>query len=286
MLLCGALSSSGFDLSSRQQLREPSSQRGRRGAATPVTLEKAETAADVLLAVAVAGSMLAVGTVYPALLVAVAVPVVLALSLAVRAARPTSVFRFNGPAVVALSLAAYTLLQVLPMPRHILAKLAPLNADVWERALLPFGGPGPGWASISLDPGATYVEVLKWLVYAGVFALSAWMGSRRGAEWGLALVFGCGVLLSLVTVAHGLVNATTVFGVYKPHYTVAPWHVSPLLNSNNLSGYLNLGAMCGLGLLVARRALLPRWVVALGVATTVGVDVTSGSRGGFLVLPL
>src|SRR5258705_6057183 len=128
--------------------------------------------------------------------------------------------------------------------------------------------------------------MLKWLVYAGIFVLAAWMSARRGGEWGIGLVFGSAVLLSLVTVGHGLASATTVFGIYKPHMAAAPWHMSPLLNPNNLAGYLNLGAMCGLGLLVARRPLLPRWIIGLGVSTVVGVDMSSGSRGGFLVLPL
>ncbi len=245
-----------------------------------------ELAADVLLAIAVMGSMLAIGTVYPATLVAVAATVALAIAIALGRRSSTVPLRFDGPALVALALALYTLLQTLPLPIGLLAKLAPLNADVWQRALLPFGATGPSWAPLSMDPGASYVEVLKWLVYAGIFALCQWLSERRGAEWGVGLVFGSAVLLSLVTVAHGLANATTVFGIYKPRMGVSPWHVSPLLNPNNLAGYLNLGAMCGLGLLVARRAAAPRWIVGLGVATIIGVAVISASRAGFLVLPL
>jgi hypothetical protein len=239
-----------------------------------------------LLALSVVGSMMAIGAAYPSILVAAAIPIALAIALALRMASPRTHLRLSGPAVALGLLAAYTLLQAVPLPMGLLGKIAASNADIWSRALLPFAAAGPSWASISLDPGASFVEVLKWLVYAGVFVLSAWMSARRGAEWGVILVFGSALLLSLVTLGHGLVGATTVFGIYKPHVGVAPWHMSPLLNPNNLAGYLNLGAMCGLGLLVARRSLFPRWMLALGVATIVGVDLVSASRGGFLVLPL
>jgi tetratricopeptide (TPR) repeat protein len=242
--------------------------------------------ADVLLALAVAGSMLAIGAVYPLALVGVALLVVGALAIAMLGPLSAGPARVSLPALIVLGLAAYTLLQALPLPIAILSKIAPLNADVWQRALLPFDLAGPSWASISLDRGGSCVEALKWFVYAGIFVLSAWMSERRGAEWGVGLVFGCAVLLSLVTVGHGLANATAVFGIYKPHMIAGPWHVSPLLNTNNLAGYLNLGAMCGLGLLIARRPPVPRWIVGLGVATIVGVEVISASRAGFLVFPL
>jgi len=245
-----------------------------------------ETITDALLALAVVGSMLAIGTAYPILLVGVTLTVVAAFGVAFKASTSSAPLRFGKPALVALALAGYTLLQAVPLPMGVLSKVAPLNADVWRRSLLPFDVASPGWASISLDAGASYVEVLKWLVYAAVFALSAWASARRGAEWGIALVFASAVLLSLITVSHGLTSATSVFGIYKPHTNVAPWHLSPLINPNNLAGYLNLGTMCGLGLLVARRPLLPRWMVGLGVATTVGVDVISASRGGVITLPL
>ena len=60
------------------------------------------------------------------------------------------------------------------------------------------------WAPISLDPGATWLEVLKWLVYAAAFTLALSVSSRRGADWGIELVFWSGVVLALVTVGHGV----------------------------------------------------------------------------------
>jgi tetratricopeptide (TPR) repeat protein len=87
-------------------------------------------------------------------------------------------------------------------------------------------------------------------------------------------------------VAHGLVGATTIYGFYTPRNLPLPWHTSPFVNPNNLAGYLNLAALCGVGVLLSRRPLLPRAAVALGVATIVAVGVISASRGGFLTLPV
>src|SRR5262249_4704283 len=91
---------------------------------------------------------------------------------------------------------------------------------------------------------------------------------------------------ALVTVAHGLLGATKVFGVYEPQFAAPAWHIGPLLNPNNLAGYLNLGIFCGLGLLLIREPVLPPTAVGLGVAMLVGVEVTSASRGGMLTLVL
>ena len=46
-------------------------------------------------------------------------------------------------------------------PLGWLAVIAPHNADVWSRALVPLGEAGPAWAPITLDPIATRVEVLE-----------------------------------------------------------------------------------------------------------------------------
>jgi tetratricopeptide (TPR) repeat protein len=79
---------------------------------------------------------------------------------------------------------------------------------------------------------------------------------------------------------------TRVYGFYDPSVPLPPWHIGPLLNPNTLAGYLNLGALSGMGLLFTQRPIAPRWLVAAGIALIVGVEVTSASRGGVLALPV
>ena len=246
----------------------------------------AQTLPAALLGVVVVGSVLAIGTVH--------LPVLALVSLLTFAAAGIAVYRQTQsdrglalplPAILFAALAAYTLLQVVPLPRGLLEAIAPTNADVWARALLPFGEAGPRWAPISLDPGASLVEVLKWSTYAAAFLGASAVAARHGAVWGVAAVFGAALLAALATMAHGLVGATRVYGLYQPNFNAIAWHIGPLLNPNNLAGYLNLGALAGLGLLLSHRPIAPRWALGLGVALIVAIDVTSASRAGVLALP-
>jgi tetratricopeptide (TPR) repeat protein len=246
-----------------------------------------ELAVRILLVVVVFGSALALGGVHPipifviALLTAVATVLTFKITPAQRWRD-----RLGGPARIGLALSVFTLVQAAPLPIALLRRLAPRNADVWSRSLAAFGEGGPAWATLSLDPGATLLETLKWLTYTGVFACSTALARRRGRTWGVIVVFASGVLLALVTMGHGLAGASKVYGFYAPHFNPAPWHVGPLLNTNNLSGYLNLAAMCGLGLLLSRQSTMPRWIIALGITILGAVVVISASRGGVLALLL
>jgi hypothetical protein len=235
----------------------------------------------------VVGSALALGAVHtPVLLVVFVVAVggaIVAVGLPHGIAPRTLLF---GPLGVVLALTVYTSTQILPLPIALLAQIAPGNADIWSRALTPFAEAGPRWASVSLDPGASSVEVIKWTTYAAVMLMATVIAKRRGAAQVALLVFVAGCAVALVTLAHGLAGATTVYGFYTPRNVPLPWHTSPFINPNNLAGYLNLASICGIGVLLSRRPLLPRAVVALGVATIVAVGVISASRGGVLVLPV
>jgi hypothetical protein len=253
----------------------------------PSPSNRALQALSGLLAATVAGSVLAIGSVHvPVLLIVAALALTsAALAFSIQAAERRRL-PLSLPVAALLALSAYSWLQAAPMPLAWLSAIAPLNADVWSRALEPFGEPSPAWASLSLDPASSVIEGLKWLVYAAVFASASVLGARRGAAWGVAVVFASAVLAALITIGHGLLGVTLVYGLYKPAFSVSPWHVGPLLNPNNLAGYLNLGAMCGLGLMLMRRPIVPPWLVGLGVATTIAIELTSGSRAGSLALLL
>jgi tetratricopeptide (TPR) repeat protein len=235
----------------------------------------------------VIGSVLAIGALHlPVLLLVAALSFGAAAVALHRRALSRDGLVMPLPSLVCAALAAYTLLQALPLPIRWLEVVAPVAADVWERCLLPFGEHGPRWASLSLDPGASLVEALRWATYAAVFAAAATVSARHGATWGVAMVFGAAMLAALTTLGHGLAGATSVYGLYQPNFRAVAWHVGPLLNPNNLAGYLNLGALCGLGLMLGERPILPRWLLGLGVALIVGIEVTAASRGGVLALPV
>jgi len=96
-----------------------------------------------VLAVAIAGSALAVGTVHTVTLCVVTGVLAVAAVMAWWGAEPmkarsaATLLLFTG-----IGLTAYTALQCVPMPIGWLAVIAPYNADVWSRALVPGGRAG------------------------------------------------------------------------------------------------------------------------------------------------
>jgi tetratricopeptide (TPR) repeat protein len=235
-----------------------------------------------LLGIAIGGSLLALGSVH--------VPAVLAMTPFALAAGGLSLLRDSSnrlpaPAVLFVALAAYSALQALPLPLGLLRLLDSHSASIWASALRPFGEESSR-ASLSLDPGASMVEALKWLSYAAAFVAAVSVTRRRDLRWIVSLVFGASVLAAGVTLGHRLVGAESFFGVYSPIYAAPKFATAPLLNANNLAGYLNLGAFAGLGLMVSRRPVLPIWVLGLLVAVVVGLSAVSGSRAGLACLLL
>lgn len=244
-------------------------------------LRWASRVSRALLAIVVVASVQAVGTLHvPTLMGVATLAGIAAILTAFVPGGPTS---FPAPAVLIAALCGYTLLQVVPLPLDWLSGLAPANADVWARAMRPFGET-PSHAPLSLDPGASWVEALRGWSYLSVFCAAAWAGARKGAAWGALTLFASAVLLAVTTIAHGLLDATRVFGVYEPRLGGQGFRVAPLINANNLAGYLNLGTMAGLSLLAMSRPPIPRWAIALAAAPVLGMTLLSGSRAGILSL--
>lgn len=248
--------------------------------------EKLERALTALVALSLIGSAMAIGAVHTAALVPVAIVSLVTALVAVPLRETTAPQRgFPAPMLLLLALAAFTALQAVPMPLTWLAKIAPANADIWARSLLPFGE-RPTWGSISLDPGATLVEALKWLTYACTLFGAATLAARRGTAQVLLLVFVSATLVALVTLGHGMAEAKKIFGIYQPTYPFPSNHIGPLPNPNNLAGYLNLGLISGIGLMLMRRPIVPPWLVGVGVAFDIGATVRAASRGGVAALIL
>jgi tetratricopeptide (TPR) repeat protein len=186
-------------------------------------------------------------------------------------------------------LALVCLLQALPVPLGWLERVAPLQADVWARALRPFGAPPPEHVPLSLAPWRTLVEALKLASYGVIFQLSARLG-RQGMGRIAALAFASALGVASVTLAHRAFGATSLFGVYTPSDTLA---VAPILNPNSRAGYENLGFFCGLGLLF-RAGVGPRAAfIGVGLLLLVIDILLCQSRGGtaclvfgMLLLPL
>ncbi|HEX7663396.1 MAG TPA: hypothetical protein VF407_02755, partial [Polyangiaceae bacterium] len=124
------------------------------------------TTQEIALGVVIFGSALALGSEHAEVLMAVALASVGVLAstwwnadaMSPRTAASTLLW-------VSVGLAAFTLFQCVPLPMGLVGALGPQNADVWMRALTPLREPGPSFASLSLDPNATHIEVLRGVTY-------------------------------------------------------------------------------------------------------------------------
>ena len=241
-----------------------------------------------MLTVMVIGSVLAIGTVHFTVLAVVSAVAFAAAAVSLyRSARAPQGLSIPLPALVFAALAGYTLLQAIPMPIGWLRIIAPANADVWDAQPRSRSASRPRRGRrISLDPGASrrrgaQMDRLRRPSSRASAAVSA--QARRVV--GRRLVFARRVLAAVTTLGHGLARGDQ--GLWRSTSRTSSrsvWHIGPLLNPNNLAGYLNLGALAASA--CCSPAADPACVAGRrGVMLIVGVDVTSASRAGVLALP-
>lgn len=241
-----------------------------------------------LLAAGIAGSALAVGTVHTITLCIVNVVLAVAAVLGWWGAEP---MRARGPATVLLvtgvGLTSYTALQCVPMPIGWLQVIAPYNAQIWARALAPLHEGAPAWAPISLDPGASCVEVLKGMTYVLAFVTAVGIARRREGVTFLSLVIVVtGLALAAAALLHPAFGAHKLFGLYSPSQGVPERHIAPLMDPNNLAGYLNVAFCLSLAVLIAPEPRVPRPIAGAAVLLLTATQVWVASRGGVVAMVL
>jgi len=177
----------------------------------------------------------------------------------------------------------WTGLQALPLPCAVVAWVAPDAArHVAENATL-LGGE-PGMCHLSRDPGATRMEVLKGLAIVLGFLCGRWLarlGARR-TVYMAAAASSCA--MALVALGHWGAQAEAVYGVYTPRTPGQALFIAPLINSNNLGGFLAMGVpLClGMGAESADRVVRQAWRGAAVVVSATAV--LSLSRGAAVAL--
>jgi hypothetical protein len=241
-----------------------------------------------VLAAGVAGSALAVGTVHTITLCIVTGVLAVAAVMAWWDAEP---MKARSAATLLLltgaALTTYTALQCVPMPLGWLAAIAPHNADVWSRALSPLREPGPRWAPISLDPSATRVEVLRGVAYLLAFVTALTVAKRRdGVRFLNAVLVVTALALALAAVLHPAFGMKRLFGLYEPTEGISARHIAPLMNPNNLAGYLNVGICLSLASLLAPEPHVPRPIAGAVVVLLAAAQVWVASRGGVVTMVL
>ena len=176
-----------------------------------------------------------------------------------------------SPLLVLIGVAiALTAIQLMPLPAGVLAALDPRGHELRSDGAA-LAGTAP-WQVISLDPASTLraLAFLVTLLGAALLGLRV-AGSERGRYLVLAgVAVTCG-LAAAVAGVHTLVNADSLYGIYRPQHA-APLILGPLLNANHLGGLMAIGAVVAVGLAFYQRQavqLRVLWVViAIGCSAT------------------
>jgi tetratricopeptide (TPR) repeat protein len=240
----------------------------------------------VCIALAIAGSALALGGLHTPVLCAAAGLLAIAAFFALYWAEP---WRSRRPAtilfVTGVALTAFTALQALPLPEELVRLLSPSTAEVWSQALSPLHERGPTWITLSLDPTATRVQVLRGVAYLATFLTALRICERRGGSRFLSGVIVLTALaLAIAAVLHPMFGAHRVFGIYRPEELIAERHIAPLLNPNHLAGYLNIGICLAIGMALDPRSERLRPIAIAIALLLAATQLWVASRGGMLAL--
>ncbi|MDH3729210.1 MAG: O-antigen ligase family protein, partial [Myxococcales bacterium] len=178
---------------------------------------------------------------------------------------------------------AWTGLQLLPLPTAVVSYFVPESVDAWNAADALLHRTPHSWIPLSLDPGATLLELAKGSAIVTMYLVGRVLAASRRRHLVLIAVGTSGAAMALVAFGHRVSNAEKVFGLYEPVYAGTRL-LAPLMNENHLGGFMALVTpiLLGLALDSRRRESQVAWAmsaVACGVA-----GVLSFSRGGILAL--
>jgi O-antigen ligase len=216
-----------------------------------------------------------------------------ALALAMAAIdRPADLRPALLPAAALAAVALVGVLQALPWPAGVVARLAPEHARLHDRAAALLGAAAAGPARLSLAPAASRAAALTWAAAAACLLAGGVAGRRRYRRRWLG---GAVIAIALFEVFFGARNANagerTLWGVEVP--VAASRLRGTFFNPNHLALYLEiaLALVFAWGWWAARRARaeepIDRRLLALAPPVLVWLTLFAGlsftaSRGGLV----
>ena len=179
----------------------------------------------------------------------------------------------------------WTAIQLAPLPCTLVSWLSYTSAELQTTAALALDADEPLWCSITMDPGGTRESLVVHAGYVFVFAAAYLHIERNGRRGTLQLVAISTALMAVVAWGHQLAAAAKLFGVYEPLYA-SPRLLAPLLNDNNLAGFLVMGTPVAVGLGIEEEQRDRRFVWFAIAALLASTVVFTLSRGGIAALAL
>ena len=164
-------------------------------------------------------------------------------------ATASEALRKSWPAWIAIAAwVALQVLHVIAMPRGLVAFLSPASARLYD--LASEAGVDPAWITLSIDPNASRVSLLKTLAYVSIFFLTLALATKRSRVAVLAeLLVYAALVQSIYAVMMHLAGVRSEYlGILIPHSDSAS---GTYANRNHFAGYLEMTLAIGIGLLIA-----------------------------------
>jgi len=179
---------------------------------------------------------------------------------------------------------AWSILQLVPLPRGLLRALSPVSDRVWRDVELVLELPAH-WRPLSVDPPGTAFAAATGLAVVAVFCAVLYVArDRRGGRAArLAILSAVGItgIVALVQSAFGLHK---VYGLFGVNHAAPPLILSPLLNPNHAAAVACVGPPIALAVALETKSPAGR----LGTLTLGAICATNAllalSRGGIVVL--
>jgi hypothetical protein len=241
--------------------------------------------AEAALALLVAFCPLALGSVHLEAMAIGAGLALLALGLSAFAClRSGEPFELPGPGPTFALITLYVAFQLLPLPPAILGALAPRTRELLEFVLGPLGL-YPAAFPLSLDPPATARELVKAVTFLCAFLAAAQLCRSERARRRLTVVLAV-TTLAVVAIGfgHEVASAETLFGWHA--FAVRPAFLTTFGNPNHLAGFLTVGGVALLSIVLSERDRKVATLWAFGVIATGVAVLLTLSRGGFVAFVL
>jgi O-antigen ligase len=164
-------------------------------------------------------------------------------------AKPNDVLKRMWPAWAALGAwVGVQALHVVPLPAGLVSLLSPSSAHI--HALARDAGLQADWVTLSIDPHASRVSLLKTLAHAGVLFLAVALCATRSRVLLFAqiLVYAAVVQSAYAVLMHLSAIDQVWFGSSIRHMDYAS---GTYVNRNHLAGFLEMTLAIGIGLLIA-----------------------------------
>ncbi|MFH1130954.1 MAG: O-antigen ligase family protein, partial [Pseudomonadota bacterium] len=187
--------------------------------------------------------------------------------------------------VLLLGATTFTLLQILPLPFHLLSIIAPDNAETLEVSLAALGTKS-GWYPISLDAEATLWETIKIGSCTLAFIASHnLLADRQQRDRLLGSLVIAGSFITMMGLVGALVAPGKFLFVYTPKFALNSELIrTSFVNPNHAAAFLTLCTILAMGLALGRRNQKKRVLfLAAAALTGTGVFLTL-SRGGIVTL--